>query len=469
MSSSIALVYAPSKHKLSGIYSLPSLGGYLKRHGADVTVIDAPLCEYDVTETLDKLREIDPDVIGISIPLSLFLYESLEFMKLVRTKFPNKLLICGGIHPTLVPTDVAPYCDAVVLGDGEITVMELLERHAHGDGWRDTPGIGFIGSEGKLVCSEPRKPEEDLDLLGGPDWSLIPIEKWKKIFHFHIEGELAIPLISSRGCPFACTFCANEQLTGRRVRFRSIPSFLDDIEHAMRTFGTRSFFFHDDNFTLDKNRVREFRDEIRRRNLKFKFFAQTRADQVTEEDIAMLSEAGCVALGFGLESADPEISRKFNKSLDLDKVRDAVAMCRNYNIQCGLTFMIGAPWETFDTLRTTFDFINKAGPDSIAFFFFMPYPATRIFEDALEVGGLNYINWSDAMSNEPSSDMYRAPGLRGVHPRLIQHAVMWRYYTRSLRRFKQYLYMYSWRAGLPQLARCYWSTRKLRKQGLAFS
>jgi len=469
MSSSIALVYAPSKHKVSAIFSLPCLGGYLKRQGVDVSVIDAPLSGYGVSETLDRLRQLNPDVIGISIPFTLLVHESVEFMKLVRAAFPDTLLICGGVHPTLVPMDVAPFCDAAVIGDGEITTRELLERYVSGDEWRDTPGICFLGSEGKLVFSEPRKPEEDLDALGGPDWSLIPFEQWKTTFYFHIEGEIAMPLMSGRGCPFACTFCANEKLTGRRVRFRSIPSFLEDIEGVIETFGIRSFFFHDEVFTINKARLREFCDEAKGRNLKFKFLAQTRADRVDEEDIRLLTEAGCVALGFGLESADPEINRRMNRNLDLDRVRETIALCRKYGLMCSLSFMIGTPWETFDTLRTTFNFINEVGPDSIGFFFFIPYPGTKMFDDALEIGGLNYIDWSDAMSSQPEHDVYRAPTLRNVHPGLVRDSVMWHYYTRSLRRFMQYLSMYSWRGGLPQLARCYRSMRKLKKQGLAFS
>jgi radical SAM superfamily enzyme YgiQ (UPF0313 family) len=468
MSASIALIYAPSKHKLAGMFALPCLGGYLKRQGVDVMLIDAPLLEYDVRTALERLRELDPDVIGVSVPLTQLVYDSVEFMKLVRARFPDKLLISGGIHATLAPEDVAPYCDAVVIGDGELTTLDILERYGNGDDWRATPGICFPGVDGKLLFSEPRALERDLDRLGGPDWSLIPFEQWYDVFHFHIEGEIALPMVSSRGCPFNCTFCANKVLTGRRVRFRSIPSFLDDIETAMEEFGIRSFFFLDDVFTLKKDRVREFADEKRRRNLDFRFITQTRADCVDEEDIRVLKEAGLFALGFGLESADPLIMEKINKKLPLHRVREAMDACRKHEIHSGLTIIIGTPWETFDSLKTTFAFLDEVSPDLIGFCFFIPYPRTESFQEALEIGGLNYLNWADAMSNEPTYAVYRAPGLQGVHPGLIRDAIIWSYYTRSPHRLKHYFEGYSWRGGLPQLARCFRNARVLKKRGLRF-
>jgi len=473
MSISLALLYAPSGRKLGGMLTLPCLGGYLKRQGVDVAVIDAPLSGYDVPTTLEKLRELDPQIIGVSIPMSQMLYQSVEFMKLIRARLPDKLLICGGVHPTLVPWDVAPYCDAVVVGEGELTTFELVERYSRGNEWRETPGMCYVGSDGKLVYTPRREPVEDLDVIGGPDWSLIPFQRWANVYHYSIEGEKALPAISSRGCPFACTFCANDALTGRRLRYRSIPSFLDEIENNIETFGVRAFSFYDEVFTLKRERIRQFVDEVGRRNLRFRFIAQTRADCIEEEDILLLKRAGCAVLGFGLETADPEIMEKIKKKLDLDRVRQAVAACRKHEIACGLSFMLGTPWETFETLRNTFKFIDEVDPDAIGFFFFTPYQGTKIFQDALEMGGLKYINWSDTWSegwnNEPEYCVYQAPGLQGVYPTRIRDAAMWHYYTRRLRRLKAYLSEATLRGGIPFLARYFRAARAMKKRGLRFS
>ncbi len=463
----IALVYAPSKEKIAWLFSLPSLGGYLKRQGFSVEVIDAPFLDMGVTETIEEIRRLNPMVIGLSIPMTLVVYESVEFLKVMRKSFPDTPIICGGIHPTLVPEDTVLHCDAVVVGEGELTTEEILNRIKEGRDFHDVAGICYLGEHGKPAFTSPRTPAASLDELGPPDWSLIPFKKWAEVVSLPLDNKFTMPINSSRGCPFNCAFCANERLTGRRVRFRAVDAVVDEMERAVREYGVDRFFFQDEVFTIDADRVERFCDELDKRGLDVKWNCQTRADCIKEETVARLKRSGCTRIGFGLESADPEILRIMRKQLDLDKVRETVRACKKHGVFVSLSLLVGVPGETPESIRRSLEFLKECTPDVVTCFEFMPYPAIELTDVALEQGGIKYINWTEMRSSRTSWDPpYLAPGLEGVPIPLIVNAIHYRLNVASPARFARMVKMTGLPVALYLAMKWFRSTIRLRRRGV---
>ncbi len=463
----IVLVYPPTRHKVAWLFSLPCLGGYLKRKGYSVTVIDAPFLNMGVTETIQEIKRLDPMVIGISIPLTDLVHEGREFLKIVRRAFPKTVVLCGGIHPTLVPEDVALHCDAVVVGEGELATEEILLRLKEGKDFHDLPGLCYVGEHGTLAFTEPRQLAPNLDDLGAPDWSLIPFQNWDKRTFLAVRGDFTLPMYTSRGCPFNCAFCANAKLSGRRVRFRSVELVVDEMEKIVKDYGVRSFFFEDEVFTLRPERVEQFCDELDRRRLNVTWTCQTRADCVHEESIARIRRSGCEQIGFGLESADPEILRIMRKELDLDKVREGVRLCRKHHLLVTLSFLVGVPGETVDSVRRTLRFLEECDPDFASCFCFVPYPGTDLFDAALAQGGFSYIRWSQTQTRRAHWDPpYQPPGLKNIPLPLILDVVAYRLLMRTPYR----LVRLAGKAGVTRttymLMRSYYSMLRLRRRGV---
>jgi len=463
----IVLVYPPTRHKVAWLFSLPCLGGYLKRKDYSVAVIDAPFLEMGVTETINEIKRLDPLAIGVSIPLTDLVHEGREFLKVVRNAFPNKIVLCGGIHPTLVPEDVALHCDAVVVGEGELTTEEILHRLKEGKDFHDVPGLCYVGDNGALTFTEPRPPAPNLDDLGPPDWSLIPFQNWDKRTFLAVGNQFTLPMYTSRGCPFDCAFCANAKLTGRRVRFRSVELVVDEMEKIVKDYGVRSFFFEDEVFTLKPERVEQFCDELDRRRLSVRWSCQTRADCVREESIARIRRSGCEQIGFGLESADPEILRIMRKELDLDKVREGVRFCKKHNLWVNLSSLIGVPGETVESVRKTLRFLEECDPDFPYCFCFVPYPGTDLFDTALEQGGFRYIRWAQTQTRSALWDPpYQAPGLKNVPLPLILDVVAYRILMRTPYRLMRLARTAGWPRTMYMLMRSYYSMLRLRRRGV---
>jgi len=463
----IVLTYPPTRQKLAWLFSLPCLGGYLKRKGYSLSVIDPPFLNMGVTETIQEIARLNPLAIGVSIPLTDFAHEGVEFLKVVRKAFPNKTVLCGGIHPTLVPEDVALHCDAVVLREGELTTAQILDRLKEGKDFHDVSGICYVGQNGTLSFTQPRELAANLDELGPPDWSLIPFRKWSETTFLAVEGKFTMPITGSRGCPFNCAFCANAKLNDRRVRFRSIESVVDEMELIVKDYGVRYFFFQDEVFTISAQRVMRFCDELERRGLAITWTCQTRADSITEDSIARLKQAGCIQIGFGLESADPGIQRIIRKELDLNKVRETVRICKKHQMLVTLSFLVGVPGETVGSIRTTLKFLEECGPDFTVCFYCVPYPGTEVFDIALADGGFKYIHWSRTQLRSAQWDPpYQPPGLKNVPLPLVVDAVNYRLHMRTPRRFVRVARTAGLLRATYMLVRSWYSMLRLRGRGV---
>jgi radical SAM superfamily enzyme YgiQ (UPF0313 family) len=236
------------------------------------------------------------------------------------------------------------------------------------DGWR---------------TNAPRPPQADLDALPAPDWSLVPTERyfgepWGILQKRARTGFV----VTSRGCPHACTFCASHVTQGRGFRGRSPGVVVDEIEALYRDHGVREILIAEDNFTYDRERAAAICDEILRRGLDLAWRTPNGvpADSLDRPLVALMKRSGCYLLGFGLESANRDVLARTGKRLELDRVLDTIALVREHGLTTFGTFVLGLPGETRASALETIRYAVDSGLDIAHFGAYAPYPGSPDFE-----------------------------------------------------------------------------------------
>jgi radical SAM superfamily enzyme YgiQ (UPF0313 family) len=279
--------------------------------------------------------------------MTFLLLDALKVARLVKKTNPGSHVVFGGTHPTIYPREIAgqPEVDSIVVGEGEHTFSELLDAV---DGGRSLSGIEGVGfrRNGDVVINPPREFIQDLDSLPFPDRELLP---WQKYYNLLGRGkEYMTSLLTSRGCPFNCTFCTKKD--GRMCRVRSPENVVQEIEQNVR-LGITDFDIIDDTFTIDRKRVLAIADLIIEKKLDITMDLSARVDTVDQEILDRLAQAGCNRVRFGVESGNPGVLENLQKGITLDQVREAYRMAKKAGIVTFAYFMLGSPGETEKEVR----------------------------------------------------------------------------------------------------------------------
>ncbi|MDI6826393.1 MAG: radical SAM protein [Candidatus Aenigmarchaeota archaeon] len=391
-----------------GAYSLPIgllyLSAVLKKRGFPVKVYDADFqhgppkikdesrLEFTLRASLYKenlksstiwkeiqktVEKESPDIVGIGFETSMWesAIKTAKIVKEVNNKTP---IIVGGTQPTLMPEETIkiPYFDVVVIGEGELTLLELIIALRKGKDLKNVKGILFKKNR-NIAKTLPRPFIKNLDLLPFPAKDTLINEK---DYPSYIMGSI----ISSRGCPYHCAFCCNAIKWKSTVRFRSPQNVVEEIEEVYHRYGTRVFSFKDATLTVDMNRVHEICDLIKKKNLHIVWNCMTRVNLVNEKLVKKMRSAGCYLICFGIESGSQEILNKMKKGITLDQIKKAVNLCKKEGIIVGTSIIIGYPGETRSTIEATLNFLRELDPDIIAPGFATPLPRTHLYETIQE-------------------------------------------------------------------------------------
>ncbi|HUT60394.1 MAG TPA: radical SAM protein [Phycisphaerae bacterium] len=324
-----------------------------------------------------------PDVVGLTSWSAAF-FSTVNTCKALKAIRPDVVTVVGGVHATLDPSafmDV-PEVDFVVRGEGERAAVALwgLLRDG-GDVRRKSTAVRGVWTrlDGRTHDGGTAALIEPLDDL--------PFPSYDRLIGRPAD---AIPgLVTSRGCPFRCGFCASDALWTARVRFRSVDSCLDELEDYRRRYGLESFRINDDSFCVRKGRVLEFCDKLVKRfgRGRVSFWADANADTVDDDMIEALESAGCSTLCLGIESVAPRIRRQFiRKKVDLDHMRRLVARINRSRVSAGAYFMTGFPHETEQELIQTVEFMKDLKAEINEWSVVTPYPGTELHRYALEHG-----------------------------------------------------------------------------------
>jgi radical SAM superfamily enzyme YgiQ (UPF0313 family) len=391
------------------------LAAVLERDGYEVHLLDANAAHRRRTseQIVEIAAELRPDVIGITLVTPL-VKEAYRLAGLLRPC--GAKLMAGGPHATLLPEEPLDHgFDAVVVGEGEPTLVEAIEAMLGRMPIDSVQGLVYRQPDGQVRRNATRPPVAELDALPAPARHLVdPAD-----FGPSDNPDLHASIFTSRGCPARCAYCAGG-LFGKPFRFRSADSVVDELIAVHRDYGTRHFYFVDDAMTMDRARMNRICRRMIDEHLGFTWNMMTRIDAVDEELLKLAAEAGCVQIDFGVESGNPETLKKIHKPHSAEMVRRIIPLTCRYGIRPVGFFILGFPWEDPEATETTLQMMRELSPyivfkPAIASIL-IPFPGTEIYDRYKDTYG--FAEW---WTGDDRS--YDAPQ-GGTHP--FYQAVMYR-------------------------------------------
>ncbi len=382
-----------------GLISIATSINKFSRHRAEV--LDTQVLELSLEQIKEKVREINPDAVGMAA-ITFTLLDSLKMAVLVKEINPSIRVILGGPHATLFPKETLnqPHVDFVVAGEGEKTFPELMDCLGEGKKPEGVKGLYYRNSKGEVVSTGISPVIEELDELPIPDRTLTPYEKYSSVLS---KANPLTTMVTSRGCPFRCTFCDRPQMGGKSFRARSAKLIVDEMEQCKR-LGINEILFYDDTFTMVRSRVVEVCNEILRRNLKIVWDIRTRVDKVDEELVRLMKKAGLERINFGVESGTKAGLAVIKKDITLEKIEQAFKICKSAGIETLGYFIIGMPGETKEQMMETIRFAKKIRPSFAHFTVFTPFPQTEVWRDLIAKGDLRARDaWQNYAENPHTS------------------------------------------------------------------
>jgi len=372
------------------------IASYLRKHQPawDVRIYDSQVAEQDFREYFDDLR---PDIVGITCQSAL-VYSTLETAHIVKQGNPQTLVAIGGVHASLRPQDLlgSEYVDLVVRGEGEETFLEIGAAFQEQGSFAGIPGISYRGLS-ELIHNPDRPISADLDSYPMPALDLVPIERYRISPDMRTGSRLGL-IITSRGCPYDCMFCANKLLTKRTYRLRSIPSVIEEIDYYLEHYRINQLMIFDDNFAVDKKRTLELCAEFVRRGYpaKFNWWTEARVDVLDEEILTAMKRAGCSIISLGLESGNQRLLDLIKKNITLEQTRKTVELIHAAGIKSRASFILGLPSETRDESRQTIRFAYSLPLDQVRFSIATPFPGTELWDIAVQEGRIDpeNIDWT---------------------------------------------------------------------------
>jgi anaerobic magnesium-protoporphyrin IX monomethyl ester cyclase len=327
------------------------------------------------------VRELNPSIIGI---YSMFSMGASALRMAGLLKEYCDLLVAGGPLPTIFPEDYLKAFDIVCIGEGEETMLELVETYLRGEKLSGIRGICInttLESNGEnktmMIRTPARPPIHDLDAIPFPARDLFDNESYVEYFQKRF-GRKETSVITTRGCPFDCDFCSRP-IFSNQFRSRSAKNVVDELEQIVE-FGYDSIWFSDDCFTLIPSRVLETCEQIENRGLALKWECLSRVDVFNLEMAKKMKAAGCERVFFGIESGDDGILRQMNKRINVDQARKAIEAAAKAELKSAGFFIVGYPGENDSTILRTIKFATKLTLDYVSFSLPYPIPGTGLYD-----------------------------------------------------------------------------------------
>jgi anaerobic magnesium-protoporphyrin IX monomethyl ester cyclase len=402
---------ANERHKKVLPLGLGYLASVIRRGfpDASVAILDAQVRNLDLEETLKEASSLGgPDTIwGITYWTAQAPFAH-ELSLRLKDRFPDSIVIHGGVHTTIYPEESLKSADYAILHEGEISFIELVRCLLKKTAPSGVKGIAFK-QDGKVVKTATQPFIENLDSIPFPAWDLLDMERYDT--PLHVVGGHRVPIVGSRGCPYRCIYCGSPLMWGRKVRWRSPESVLDEMEEIIRRYGISQFHFWDDNLLLNRSYVEGLCEGIRKRNMKVRWTGLTRASHITNNAdlVPLLAKSGCIGLEIGIESANPNTFKEIEKQEDLRNILEVARLHKGNNIYPLFTYMAFNPGETISGYYRQARFIDKIHeglplPDFWVHHFpfslyigqmCTPHPGTKLFQEAPNLGAVLAKEWSD--------------------------------------------------------------------------
>jgi magnesium-protoporphyrin IX monomethyl ester (oxidative) cyclase len=386
------------------------LAAFLEAHGHSVQIIDGVVRGSDISQTIwsygrqlvqtgllpKQIAEaIDPDVdlIGIGSPFTMHAMVAKQVAGAIKARFPNTPLVLGGVYPSTLPNHALDSAaDFAIRGEAEIALLKFVETNDAA-----IPGVYSKGPD-CIVGEGTGELVQNLDEIPFPARHKLNMDKRLNLSQRgQVEGKTA-SMITSRGCPFDCSFCSIHHVVSRKWRARSSQNVLEEISSLIHEYGVEQIEFEDDNLTLNKNRALEMFSGMAKlkkdhnHQLRWSCSNGLRVDTLDRELLVQIKESGCTALSFAVESGSPEVLKRMNKKLDdLGKVEEVARACAELDIETHAFMIVGHPGETDERFRESLAFFKKLtriGVKCVIIHMIKAYPGTRLFDECKAAGYL---------------------------------------------------------------------------------
>jgi radical SAM superfamily enzyme YgiQ (UPF0313 family) len=362
---------------------LPPLGlmylsSYLKQKGFKVKIIDLEVDQESKLENI--LRNSEANVYGITSVTSTF-PGVMKIAQKIKKYNKENLVIFGGPHATAVKKNILEVCknvDVVVFGEGERTLIKLLEND-----FKNLDKIENIAyrKKDKILMSDYRLSFIDIDKLPFPDHQRINYKKYRSSLHRDLGNPFAVMMVT-RGCPFRCAYCGTQTIFGRTIRFRKIEKVIGELEYLITKFYVRNIIFWDDTFTINKQYTKSLCKELKKYDVVWS--CNTRPDCVDREILKEMKDAGCKIIFYGVESSSNDVLKKLGRNMTTEQIIKAIKITKEIGIRCTASMMVGTPFDTKEQIEKNIDFMIKLNPDLAFFSPFAPHPGTSLYNFCLK-------------------------------------------------------------------------------------
>jgi anaerobic magnesium-protoporphyrin IX monomethyl ester cyclase len=368
------------------------IGTYLKEHGVEVSLYTGRL-----KDLKKEFKKRQPDIIGL-YATTLHIQTVRRYIRHIRNLRPTAEILIGGPHPSISPDFFLDTADGIIIGEAEESFLEYVRQSdKKKPDFSKVEGLSY--KKDGIIKRNKKTAFSDLSKIPLPDFSMIDmrshIRQWP--YFDYKWGVRGISLVTSRGCPFDCSYCQpiTRNMFGRKIRQHSVSQVVKKMQEAKQRYDINSFFFHDDTFTWNKTWVKEFCDTLKKKNMDIDWICNTRIDMVDADLLKKMAAAGCQEIRFGIESVNQKALVFYNKRITLDKIRSSIRLAKKAGLKTFGFFMIGAPMETEKDIRKTIDFAIHSKLDFARFSILVNMPGThmseKLGEQYLSPDGFDYI------------------------------------------------------------------------------
>lgn len=381
-------------------FFLAHAASLLKSKNNDIKLIDAIAQGLDEQRVVDEIDVYNPSLIVIETSTPSF-DNDMRITYGIKRKISNFSIVLCGPHATTYAKDILDkydFIDYILMGEYEYILLDLVNRLKKSGNLKAVLGLAFRSSHA-VVINRPRPTLKKLDDLPWPEREVSVIYKYNDGF-----AGLPVPnvqMCSSRGCPFHCIFCLWPQVLygEHKYRKRNPAKVVEEMAWLIKEFNFKAVYFDDDVFNIDKAHVISICEEIKKRNIKVPWAVMARADLMNEKLLSFLAGAGLYAVKYGVESANNKVLRLCKKNMNLVNAEKMIKYTKKIGIKVHLTFCLGLPGETRQSIQDTVNFISETRPDSLQFSLATPFPGTGYFRYLEKSKGILSRNWPDYDGN----------------------------------------------------------------------
>ncbi|MEZ4870135.1 MAG: radical SAM protein [Caldilineaceae bacterium] len=392
---------------------LAYLAAVSERRGDEVVIFD---CDVEDRSVTDFVQEFKPQIVGITAntPQVKQAWRTARDIREVH----DCPIVLGGPHVSVLPEESCekPYVDIVARGEGEETWIDLCNRleaflqdqptfstaalmHPENEVFQDCLGVTYKTSDGQIHNTPDRPTIADLDSLPWPAYHLFKMDRYTNLQPAtdHVDGARSFSIMTSRGCPYRCTFCS-QSIMPIKWRSRSPENVLAEWRHLVEDFGAQEIGILDDSANIRVKRLEELAQLLIENNLNkvpWIFVNGIRANLATKELLSLLKQAGLKRTAFGVETGDLEIMKSIDKKIDMETIRQAFKNAKEINLETIGFFIIGLPGDTRETMQRTIDFAIELDPVIANFSMMTPYPGTKVYEIVKRQGRFLINDWED--------------------------------------------------------------------------